>query len=280
MKESPRRLSLRCKQVCSTSVFATSPLDDALEGVAKLGYNLIDLLVFEGWAHLNPSALRDDSSIARTTAEKLKKRKLKCVALNVGFGRSCATFDEAIHAENVELFKAVVALAEECGADIITLSAGAADEAHSLDECLERAARNFRDLNVIAKENNITLTVETHSDTLAENPRHAVRIIEKVPGLMITLDPSHFVKAGIDLDECERLMKYTAHVHLRNAVTGDFQARMDEGTLDFRKFLAILESHNYSGYISNEYIASPRYNYDVVAEAVKLKELLAKHCLP
>jgi sugar phosphate isomerase/epimerase len=49
----------------------------------------------------------------------------------------------------------------------------------------------------VARSEGVILTVETHSDTLTADPAGAVELCRRVPGLGLTLDPSHYV-AGPD----------------------------------------------------------------------------------
>ena len=50
-----------------------------------------------------------------------------------------------------------------------------------------------------------------------------------------------------DLLESESLLSYTVHVHLRDAVAGDFQVPMGEGILDFEWIISALKRNNYTG---------------------------------
>ncbi|MFC1718011.1 TIM barrel protein [Candidatus Poribacteria bacterium] len=69
------------------------------------------------------------------------------------------------------------------------------------------------------------------------------------------------------------MLEYTTHVHLRNAVVGNFQAAMDEGIMDFDWVLNTLKAHGYDGYISVEYIDG-REDYNLKEQIVKLRKLI------
>ena len=69
------------------------------------------------------------------------------------------------------------------------------------------------------------------------------------------------------------MLEYTTHVHLRNAVVGNFQAPMDEGILDFDWVLNALKTRGYNGHISIEYIDGSE-GYDLKEQIVILKKLI------
>ncbi|PIY41325.1 MAG: hypothetical protein COZ06_26865, partial [Armatimonadetes bacterium CG_4_10_14_3_um_filter_66_18] len=66
----------------------------------------------------------------------------------------------------------------------------------------------------------------------------------------------------------------TAHVHLRNAVQGNFQAPMDKGTLDFAWVVEQLKAHGYDRALAIEYLDGREDMPTVSADIVQLKELL------
>ena len=45
---------------CSTAVCSKEPLDTALATIAGLGFEKIDHLTIDGWAHVNTQDLADD----------------------------------------------------------------------------------------------------------------------------------------------------------------------------------------------------------------------------
>jgi sugar phosphate isomerase/epimerase len=108
---------------------------------------------------------------------------------------------------------------------------------------------------------------------VAEKYEDTLRMVDTIPGLKLAYDPSHFVMTEQRLADSEPLLNHTAHVHLRNAVVGNFQAAMDEGILDFDWVLGALKSHGYEGYVAIEYIDG-REDYDIEEQIVKLKNVI------
>ena len=56
---------------CSTSVFCRSTLEDALKGVQRLGFSEIDLLLIDGWVHVNTTDLVKDYDGTRARVDAL-----------------------------------------------------------------------------------------------------------------------------------------------------------------------------------------------------------------
>ena len=125
----------------------------------------------------------------------------------------------------------------------------------------------------IAKGHGIELAIETHVSSVAEEYEDALKMVKAASGLKLAYDPSHFVMKELDLADSKPLINHSTHVHLRNAVVGDFQAEMDKGILDFDWVLNALKSHNYEGYISIEYIDG-RDDYDLNKQITKLKKII------
>ena len=124
----------------------------------------------------------------------------------------------------------------------------------------------------VAGPKGITIAVETHSGSLAETYNSALRFVSAVPGLKLAYDPSPFVKANLGIDESRVLIPHAAHVHVRNAMSGNIQAHMAEGSLDFALLFEALDAAKYSRTISIEYLDNR--DEDILADVVALKALL------
>ena len=70
---------------CSTSVFCRSTLEEALQGVHELGFREVDLLLIDGWVHVDTTDLVKDyaGTLARVD-RALKEYDLVPIAVNSG----------------------------------------------------------------------------------------------------------------------------------------------------------------------------------------------------
>jgi sugar phosphate isomerase/epimerase len=268
----PRRKIM--KAACSTTGFTKLPLEDALRNVRELGFDFVDLLMMENWAHINPSELVSDPvSKAKQVAKMLKTNSLTAVAINGNVSSPLNTSDPEHQEKNQSELEALAIFAEHIGIPIIVLQPGRIDPDRGPENSRYASIDALRGMIKLAKKNGRELTIETHVNSVAEEYEDALKIVEAVPGLKIAYDPSHFVMKELDLAESEPLIDHTVHVHLRNAVAGNFQAAMDSGILDFDWVLGSLKRHNYGGYISIEYIDG-RDDYDVKKQILRLKKII------
>ena len=229
----------------SSLLYSRLPSDEACQRLSELGFEAVDIGVQEGLAHVDPSDLVGDvESTAADVEAACDAAGLDPVALNASAG------DVALETE-VERVGAVVELASTLGVPVVTLPAAAAGG--SLDDDLGR----FRALVETTAETDVTLTVETHWDTLTEDPETAAKYVANVPGLGYTLDPGHFVVGVDDHDEpWADLLADVAHVHLRQAGTGwaEIQEPVDDGYIDVAAFVQSLRAAGYDETITVEYI--------------------------
>src|SRR5262249_17680469 len=121
-------------------------------------------------------------------------------------------------------------------------------------EALAQSAKNLNRLQPIAEEAGVTLTVEPHVHSYLESPKLALQLIEKVPGLKLTLDYAHFTCRGWRQEEIDVLAAHAAHMHMRQAKPGALQTKGHEGTINMDAQLATLKAAGYAGYLSLEYV--------------------------
>ena len=262
------------KVACSTTGFTSLPLESALQNIRELGFDFVDLLMMENWAHINPSELVSDPiSKAKQVAGMLKANGLTAVAINSNLSSPLNSPDPERQEENRAELDALAVFAESIGIPVIVLQPGPIDPDLGLERSRAASIDALQDMVKLAKKYKRKIAIETHVHSVAEEYEDALKMVEAVPGLKLAYDPSHFVMKGLDLTGSEPLIDHTAHVHLRNAVTGDFQAEMDKGVLDFHWVLDTLKRHDYDGYISIEYIDG-RGDYDIREQITKLKKII------
>jgi sugar phosphate isomerase/epimerase len=223
----------------STLLYSRRSLAAACGRLAALGFEALDVGALSGWAHLDPADVADDPGRAAADLRDAAG-DLAVVALNAGLGE-----------QPERELDALCAVADRVGAAVVTVPAGPADADPSAD--LDRVHSLARAVD----DREVALCVETHYDTLAETPSGAARYAD-LPGVGLTLDPSHFAVGGYPLDAYESLLGDVRHVHLRQA--GDswdaVQRPVDDGDLDFAALFAALADAGYGGHYAVEYIDS------------------------
>jgi hydroxypyruvate isomerase len=105
-----------------------------------------------------------------------------------------------------------------------------------------------------AREHGIIFGVEAHVGSLVPRPNLALELVQKVPGLTLTLDYTHFTKLGMGDEQIEPLVEHASHFHARGARKGRLQASWNQNVIDYERVLACMRRTRYGGYIGIEYV--------------------------
>src|SRR5439155_21214415 len=120
-------------------------------------------------------------------------------------------------------FRAVCRLARMSMVPLLTLPA--APSGTPLDREVQRLTRLLR----LAEKDGLLLTIATRSGTLTEDPHLAVTLCQRVPGLGLTLDPSHYIARSPQTRNFDQVYPYVRHVHLRDTGSGSYQLLVHVG---------------------------------------------------
>ena len=75
------------------------------------------------------------------------------------------------------------------------------------------------------------------------------------PDLTLTLDYTHFTRAGMPDDEVlQPLLPFASHFHVRGARTGRLQAAFKDNAIDYRRVVDGLRAAGYAGWLGVEYV--------------------------
>ena len=140
------------------------------------------------------------------------------------------------------------------GARHVTTLPGVSFEGEPRSISLGRAWEELAWRVETARAADITFAVEAHVGSVAPRPKSALRLLEKVPGLTLTLDYSHFVKLGMPESEVEPLLAHASHFHARGARRGRLQTSFAASSIDYRRVARLLREGNYRGFIGIEYV--------------------------
>jgi sugar phosphate isomerase/epimerase len=246
---------------CSTLCFARYPLERALRVIGELEFSKLDVAIHERGPHLRPSEVADDVGLA---AQRIR----------IGPSLTPAAFSVEIEADSDAEYqrqlRAVCRLARLSTVSIITVPAEASGVG------LDAEVRRLTPLVHLAQAEGIVLTVPTRIGSLTEDPEAAVQLCERIPGLGLTLDPSHFLAGPHQGKSFERVYAYVRHVHLRDTGRGpdQFQVRVGQGEVEYGRIVAQLLRHNYDRLLTVAIHDIPDAPFAMDAEVRKLKYLL------
>ena len=246
---------------CSTLCFGRLSLEEALGIIAELEFSKFEAALYEHGRQLRPSEVAAD--IGQAAARLRHGPGLTPAAFSV-------EIDAADPAEYDRQFKAICRLARISAVPLLTLKAAAVDT--RLEDEIERLSRLTR----LAAADGIQATVTTHNGTLTEDPEVALTLCQRVRGLYLTLDPSHYI-AGPHADKNhDALYPYVKHVHLRDTGRGpnQFQVRVGQGEVEYGRIIAQLARYQYDRVLSVDIHDVPDAPFAMQPEVRKLKYLL------
>jgi sugar phosphate isomerase/epimerase len=97
-----------------------------------------------------------------------------------------------------------------------------------------------------------------------------------VPGLGLTLDPSHYISGPHQGKNYDQVLPFVRHVHLRDTgrAPGQFQVRVGQGEVEYGRIIAQLARYDYERVLSVQIYDIPDAPYVMEHEVRKLKYLL------
>lgn len=198
------------------------------------------------------------------------------------FGIPGRTFEEhALNHFNVserklgtEFFWRLLEFAARCNTKHLTLLPGVHFKDEDSQESFKRAAEELVWRTEAASRLGIVLAVEPHVGSIIETPETARQLVDRVPGLTLTLDYSHFAVQGIPYEEIEPLFGLASHFHLRGARQGRLQASFKENTIDFAQIIAGVQKTSYDGYIALEYLWTEWMGCNEIDNISEISQLL------
>jgi sugar phosphate isomerase/epimerase len=270
---------------CSDFSFPLLDHDRALAAIALLGLRGADIGLFEVHGHLEPSLeLTKPAHNGAVLKRKLAAHGLKASDIFLQIAGNFAEFavnhPEARHREFArKQFLKTLDYANAAGSEHITILPGVAFENEPRATSVSRSTYELAWRVLQAKEAKLQLAVEPHVGSLIDTPARALNLVERVPGLGLTLDYAHFTRAGISDARIAPLAKFATHLHARAARHERLQSSLKENTIDFPGVLTALQKHKFTGWIALEYVWLDWEHcneVDVVSESALLRDLLVR----
>jgi sugar phosphate isomerase/epimerase len=248
---------------CSTLCFAREPLETALRQIAELEFDKFELALSEDGQHLRPSEAGDNPEAA---VQRLRSGpSLTPSSLQLDFGS--VDWSDPV---TLRRFDGIGRLAKLLSVAVLTIPASPlgtpiTDEIARLSSLVRNATCE-----------GLVLALLTHSETLTGDPQIAVELCQAVPGLGLTLDPSHYLQGPNPNVDFDKVFPYVQNVHLRDTglVPGDFQVRVGQGQIEYARIVTQLQRYGYDRALTVAIIDRPDNAFDREVEVRKLKLLL------
>jgi len=251
---------MKLKLACADFTFPLLTHDGAMDLIAGLKMDGIDIGLFEGRSHLWPSReFRDVGKSARVLRGKLQDRGLAAADVFLQMAPDFVPY--AInHPESRRRRKArdwfvrTLDYAVELGSPHMTALPGVlfADEPKS--DSLGRTHEELAWRVEQARERAIVFGVEAHTGSIVPTPKDAAKLVAAVEGLTLTLDYTHFTRLGMPDSAAEPLIALATHFHVRGARKGRLQASFKDNVIDYARVLKAMTKARYRGYLGIEYV--------------------------
>lgn len=256
MRVDARRLS------CPDFAFPALELAGRLALVRLLGFEQVDLQLRVPLPPARPEPAAVEA-LARTVADSgLTVADVFFVVGGDDFAASAINHrDTDLRASHREAFGAAARATGELNAPGLTILPGVPDPGDPAGGW-ERAAQELRWRVERARAEGVRTRIEPHIGSLVSTPELAARMVAEVPGLALSLDPTHFTMQAIAVERIVPLAPLADHVHLRGSRPGDLQVAWERNEGDLEAVLVALAAAGYDGALCVEYVPMAKWNCD------------------
>lgn len=185
------------------------------------------------------------------------------------------------------LFDPFLAFVRRLGLSGMTVLPGLVFDGEPWEAAVERAVSGLRRRLAKARAAGLRLSVEPHIVTtspyvgsIADTPARVEVLLDRVPGLELTLDYGHFNVQGIADREVEPLIAHARHFHMRGGARGLVQTSFEDNVTDFGRVLDVMAEVGYDGWVEFEYVHDSRpgcTGCDNIQETIKFRDFVRGH---
>jgi sugar phosphate isomerase/epimerase len=253
--------------------------------IKDLGFQGVDIAIFGTMTSVTVPEIverpreRAEEILAATASRGLSVADVFLTAHHLDLARLSPTSRHPGDVEQLDgIYRATVEFAATVGAPGITLLPGIVEDGVSRELAFERSAESLGTLVMLAGERGLLVSVEPHLGSLIPTATDVRELIERTPGLTVTLDPAHLVHEGATTAEgVIPLVPVTRHLQARFGGPGVMQGRLQENVIDYPTVIAALLEGGYSGWLASEFVWMEKWDCDRVdntAESARMLDYL------
>jgi sugar phosphate isomerase/epimerase len=274
---------MKLKLACADFTFPLLPHDKVLDLIAMLDFDGVDIGLFEGRSHLWPSKeFASPAKSGKQLGKKLADRGLRCadvfLQMDPSFVPYAINHPEAARRQHArDWFLKTLDYASASGTKHVTTLPGVLFKEEKPADSWQRSFDELAWRVEQAKRQRLIFSVEAHVGSIAPKPREALKLVQNVPGLTLTLDYTHFTRAGLPDSAIEPLVAHASHFHARGARRGRLQASFQKNTIDYTGVVRAMQETGYKGYVGVElvWIDWEHCNeVDNISETILLRDFL------
>lgn len=274
---------MKLRLACADFTFPLLPHDRVLDLIAMLGFEGVDIGLFEGRSHLQPSQVfKSPAASGAKLGRRLADRGLACADAFLIMDNSFARFainhpDAGCRRHARDWYLRTLDYAAACSAAHVTTLPGVRFESEKPAISWRRSCDELAWRVEQAKRRKIHFGVEAHVGSISPTPREALALVRDVPGLTLTLDYTHFIRSGQPESAVEPLVAHASHFHVRGARNGRIQTSFKGNAIDYVRVLRAMKRIGYRGYVGIEYVWTEweRSNeVDNLSETIQFRDFL------
>ena len=265
---------------CADFTFPTLPHEMTLELISKLGFDTVDVGLFQDRSHLQPNdQLKDPEKNGKKLYIAAQNAGLTVDDIFLQSSLDCREFainhpSKAIRDRERDGYRRIIDYTLASGAAHFTGLPGNIFDESSIDLATEELQWRVD----YGKEHGVVYSVEPSHDSVMSSPQDTLDMLAKVPGLTLALDYSHYIAHGYTNEEIHPLLPHASLLHARGAANGMVQCAFEENEIDYDAIVRQLQSIGYDGMICLEfcYLSWERLNrVDCISETLKLRQYIA-----
>ncbi len=240
----------------STGCFPELSFSEAIEVLGDLEFTTVEIELNDRTDQISPKRIVEDfDEMLRLVRDT---HRMDISSYNVKIDAQGDVF--------YERFEKICDLAK--ATKVVTLTVPSAEHGTPFNQEVE----HLQKLAEIAYSRGVRIGLKSQIGCLSDDPDTVKNLCDYVPGVGLTLDPSHYLCSNNKNKNYEKLLKYVFHVHLRDSKKDKLQVRVGQGEIDYSRLITQLQNAGYQHALSIE--MTPEADLDMRQELRKLRLLL------
>jgi len=238
-------------------------LDKALELAAGSGYRGVEI-----WGRPPHTPEVFDQAYWQKVRERLDAFSLEISMFGSYVNPSWQDYDDKL--------SSALRICGLLGARIMRVWAGSAEPKDASEELWKHVTKAYREMSKKAADHGLTLAIEMHRGTLCVSPEGSLRLLEQVGASNLRLNYQIADPANPDIEgDVAKVGQYIVNIHAQNylpSVDGDGRYELcliEEGVIDYRRLLELLEPYGFDGYIEAEFLKGEHTSEKAMLESLK-----------
>lgn len=240
----------------STGCFPELSFSDVIEVLGDLEFSTVEIELNDKTDQIPPKRIVEDfDEMLRLVRDT---HRFDICSFNVKIDATGDTY--------YERFEKICDLAK--ATKVVTLTVPSGEHGTPFNQEVE----HLQKLAAIAYGRGIRIGMKSHVGCLSDDPDTVRNLCDYVPGIGLTLDPSHYLCSNNKNKSYDKLLKYVYHVHLRDSKKDRIQVRVGQGEIDYNKLITQLQNSGYRQALSIE--MAPEAGLDMRQELRTFRLLL------